>query len=209
MSEERERYEQLKDRASLSGWADDARDELSRHRKEATAEYIDKFSPYGPADLMALLETSEQRLEHHRSLWAELDEGSDLKGQVRIAYHRERGRRQAIQSLLDGHLLHGPSFELNHIGSIDDLADEMRAARSNLPEKTTRYLEVAARVARGAMSVSEIVREVAAHKQVSESTAYKWLCDRNPRYKANAPEDERLTSLLDLIDEVATSREVA
>lgn len=173
-------------------------------------ETWNRLRSYSPADLKVFMDmaVSQVNLSYDQySLAKDEDREKDME-HWRSEHRRAIVLRDVVGSLINYHLWQGgtppPYDEL-------ETADEER--RSNigfeqLPTRTQQFAKTAARVAYEAMSVKRIVREVAEAEDVSESTAYKWLCDRNPRYEANAPASDRLTALLDLMDEMSTSREV-
>jgi len=177
---------------------------------ELAETYWDLWRGYSPADLDVLLDRAERLVKNTKSSYDravkdDLDDATVRKW--RREYKLARTFRRVLRLLIKHHFYIGPDIPpYEEARPFDVGGPDIGAPAPELPPKTEAYLQAATRAADNPMSVGEIVHEVAEAEDVSESTAYKWLCDKNPLYEANAPADERLKMLRDMMDELATSR---
>jgi hypothetical protein len=173
----------------------------------------DRLRHYTPSDLNAMIQVVDARLEEVIARWEyEYREGDTGAYLAALEDKQElEAERATLLQLIAYHFRIGPDGAVPKWGEVEDklrpgvITHDLKS----LPKKTRRYLYVASQLDEEPVDVQHLVREVADIEGISESTAYKWLCDRNPLYEAGKKRLERISMLRKLILQVTASREVA
>jgi hypothetical protein len=75
------------------------------------------------------------------------------------------------------------------------LRDGLKPPSAEIPDSTRHFAHVAYPLLTRCSTVREVIRELVTREQVAESTAYKWLCDRNPLYEPGGAQAARFHRL--------------
>lgn len=175
--------------------------DLQEFSRDVVSEAWNTYREYGPADLQVLHDHAKEREDALKKFARHYkDRGNEeAETSARRRAHEYRLRAHVLYALL-GRRLRTPVGQ--EIPPFDEAGGTVLEERfRQVPKRTLDYLAAAAQYINEAETINWLCLEVAEDLGVSESTAYKWLCDQNPLYQPGRTVDERYEAMRDIISD--------